>query len=152
MDKPLQFQDIKPFYSKKLTDIFAKYDKAMEPLAETVVKTQPLSLADLPPIKVIVERWTVYSFTLPVYRTKKIAFGFNTKEEAQEYINKKLTKRDEDGKIIQKIFTEDNVEYTVHYDAIRESSEQVDVYYNEPQITTVGNDKEAVLQEYLKGE
>jgi hypothetical protein len=149
MDTPSKFQDIKPYYSNKLKEIFAKYDDAVEPITEKVVRTQPLAPEDLPKAKVIVERWTVYSFTLPVHKTKKLAYGFATREEAHDYIKRVLTKKDEDGKIIQKTFKDGDNDYTVHYDTIRESSEQVDVYYNEPTITTVGNDKEDVLKEYL---
>lgn len=143
------FKHITKEYQSKLSAIFAKYDKLTEPLSEQIVRTQPMAIEDMPALKVAVERWTVYSFTLPVKYTKKIAFGFASKDEAEDYIARKLLKKDEDGNIIRKSIKEDDKEYIVHYSTILDSIEQVDVYYNDPKITTVGNELETVLKEFL---
>lgn len=138
------FSQISADYKKKLSSIFRKYDDALKPEL-TQVDTQPIEPETIQ--KATVERWTVYSFTLPVKVTKRLAFGFENKELAQEFINSHLVKKDENGEIIQKFLKDsDGNEYHVKYDTIRESVEDVDIFYNDPEITTEGNDKEEVLK------
>lgn len=150
------FNSITNEFQKRMSDVFRKYDEAVAPKARydepekkslSDVDTQPLAPEDLPKIRI--ERWMVYSFSLPVRFSKKIAFGFNSKEEAQEYIDKILTKRDQDGVVIEKKIEVDDIEYLIKYDTIRDSVEEVNIYENPPEITTVGNDKETVLQEWI---
>ena len=142
--------EIRAYYSSQLADIFRKYDikpkeepRKEEPVAE---QTQPLEEVIE---KIQLERWTVFSFTLPVKITKRIAFGFESKDAGKDFINQHLVKRDDTGNVIQKTLHIDGVDYNINYDVIRESTEEIDVYANDPELTTVGNNREDVLRRWL---
>ena len=149
MESKDNFKEIGDNYRNKMKNIFRKYEiQEIQPIEEQVVITQPISNELLK--TVTVERWTVYSFTLPVKVTKRLAFGFDSKEKAQEYIDQHLVKKNKIGEIIPKtIYDEDGNKYNVWYDSIRESVEDVNIYSNPSDITSVGNDREKVLQNWL---
>ncbi len=88
------------------------------------------------------ERWTVYLFTVPPMISKKVAFGFESKEVAKQFITDHLNKRPQ-GLTIGDTFVH------VGYDVIFESREEINVFYNDPVLTTVGNVKEDVLERWL---
>lgn len=92
------------------------------------------------PKTVTQERWTVYSFSVPIKYSKKLAFGFESRQAAQQFI-KDWCKA--------KSVIVDEVTYHIRYDVILESREQVDVLYNDPEITIVGNDKDVVLESWI---
>ncbi len=94
------------------------------------------------PVKVSVERWTVYSFTLPIKYSKKIALGFESRVQAQAFIGRHLSQKAKELEI-------DGLTYSVHYDVIRDSRGEIDIYFNEPPVTVSGNDPHAVLEQWV---
>lgn len=98
-----------------------------------------------PVIEQLGERWKIYYFTLPPRFIKVVATGFETKSEAYKFIEKRL-KIDKKGEKVQKVFQDDTgQEYMVFYEAALEDMNIEDPYVNPPEITTVGNDKDAAL-------
>ena len=88
----------------------------------------------------IEERWTVYKFTVPIKFSEKIAFGFPSKEIAKKFISDHLK---------PKTIDIGDMEYHVRYDVILESREEINVFYNDPEMTTVGNNRETILSNWL---
>jgi len=99
----------------------------------SIIDTQPI-----PEFK-IEERWTVYSFSVPIKYSKKVAFGFESQEEAKRFIKEHLK---------DKTIESDGITYYLRYDVIFESREEINVFYNDPQITTVGNEPNQVFDEW----
>ena len=148
--------DITTDYKKRMSAVFRKYDEkpiepvkvAPTPVELTPIDTQPIAPQDVPTS--VIDSWTVYSFTLPVHTSKKIAFGFESKKDAQDFINTHLVARNDDGLILRKGFDIGDIHYTIYYDVMKDSRTQINVFANPSKYTTVGNDKETVYKEWAK--
>jgi len=115
--------------AERLRKIISKYE---EPTIET---TQPIDHFK------IEERWTVYLFSVPIKFSKKIAWGFESKEEAQRFIT---------GHLKNKTLEIEDITYHIIYDVIFESREEIDVLYNDPVYTTVGNEKDVIMEKWVE--
>ena len=131
-------------FSSSLLEKFKKRSQEIDTqLATSNAVVQINTIPEVPVKKeeiVIEERWTVYLFSVPVRFSKKIAWGFPSKEAARFFISEHLK---------PKSIVVDEIEYHISYDVIFESREAIDLYYNESIRTTVGNNKEDVLKRWL---
>lgn len=98
------------------------------------------------PRKMTVERWTVYAFTLPHTTVRRVAVGFESREAARDFIENHLAHK----KRAEPYENDGGHRCHTKYDVIRESREEIDVYYNDPTMTTVGNERVDVLERWLE--
>lgn len=150
------FSEVTKTYQKKMADLFKRYEIKDVPKEKPVEEPKPVTPQNertqpIEPVPVFEERWTVYSFTLPIKRTRRVAFGLASKEAAERFIKENLLKRNDNDELIQKHVTIGDEDYLVFYDVIRESVERKTEieYYNEPDVTTVGNNHEDVLKAWV---
>lgn len=133
-------------FSAELAARFKKINAKLD-VVKVEETTQPIEIDSK---SVIYERWTVYYFTLPVKYTKKIAWGFETKDQAKEFIRTQCEVRNDLGELIPQKMEDDNGKvYEIFYDTIRESREEINVYANDPLLTTHGNDRNKILERWL---
>lgn len=92
--------------------------------------------------EVLEERWMVYYFTLPIKMSKKVAWGFPSKEAAQWFAGFLQKRRP------SSIVFEDK-HYEICYEVVLESREKINLFYNDPIRTTVGNDLEKIIERWL---
>lgn len=126
---------------------FTKFEMAKERWKnlgkELVEQTVPIEVKPEEPIRQkIEERWTVYLFTVPVRYSKKIAWGFESKQEAEKFIRERLEKK-------QKSVEDELGTYHIRYDVILESREEIDVYANDPKMTSVGNNYDKIWERWV---
>lgn len=98
----------------------------------------------LKPSTVMVERWSIYKFTLPVTTSKRVALGFETKDAAKTFIIKHLSKK---KSIIE---TEEGNKIITDFDVIMDERQEINVYENDSLRTTVGNDPIQVLRRWME--
>lgn len=86
------------------------------------------------------ERWMVYSFSVPVKFSSKIAFGFESKELAQQFIKERMK---------DKVIETETVTYHIRYGTMLESRDPINVFDNNIEVTNTGNDREIAFQNWI---
>lgn len=93
--------------------------------------------------------WKIYSFTLPPSITKTVALGFNSKNEAEEFIRLRLHK-DWNGNPVKRIRHDTvlGIDYMVFYEATEDKTDISSTFSNPPILTTVGNYYAEILKKW----